>query len=71
MPSISSDQHKAKAVKYFDYMDVNKNGSIEPGEWVKGRSVKPVFETAKIDISKPLTKDQFIDGYVKAKTASK
>ena len=50
-------------------MDVNKSGSIEPEEWIKGRSMKPVFETAKVDISKPLTKDQFIDGYVKGKTA--
>ena len=51
-------------------MDVNKSGSIEPEEWIKGRSMKPVFETAKVDITKPLTKDQFIDGYVKGKTAS-
>ena len=69
-PSISTDQHKAKALSYFNYMDVNKSGSIEPDEWIKGRSVKPVLEKAKVDISKPLSKDQFIDGYVKGKTAS-
>jgi hypothetical protein len=51
-------------------MDANKNGSIEPEEWIKGRSVKPVFENAKVDISKSLSKDQFIDGYVKGKSAS-
>ena len=70
LPTVSTDEHKAKAVKYFDYMDADKSGSIEPAEWIKGRSVKPVFEAAKVDISKPLTKDQFIAGYSKGKAAS-
>jgi Ca2+-binding EF-hand superfamily protein len=69
-PSTSTDKHKAKALSYFNYMDVNKSGSIEPQEWIKGRSVKPVFETAKVDVSKPLTKELFIAGYVKGKSAS-
>jgi hypothetical protein len=70
LPTVSTDEHKAKAVKYFDYMDADKSGSIEPAEWIKGRSVKPVFEAAKVDITKPLTKDQFIAGYAKGKAAS-
>ena len=68
--SASTDKHKAKAVTWFDYIDANKSGSIEPEEWlIKGRRVKRDFDSAKIDVSKPLSKDQFIDGYVKAKTA--
>jgi len=61
-------------VKYFDYMDItkgNKNGTIEPEEWANGGSrIRPVVEKGGADLSKPLSKDQLVEAYIKGKAAS-
>lgn len=65
-----TDSLSAKlAARYFKLMDSNKNGSVDPEEWEKSQRIKPMFEKAGIDISQPLSEDEFIAGYVKAKDA--
>lgn len=55
---------------YFEYMDQNKNGAMDPDEWSISRRIKPMFEQAGIDISRPMSQREFIAHYKKAKAAA-
>ena len=56
----------AKAREYFGILDADKSGRVEPGEWAISRRLKPMFERAGVDLSEPLTAEQFTAGYLTA-----
>lgn len=50
---------------FFTYMDRNKNGKLDPDEWGVSQRIKPAFQRAKVDISKPMDEKTFYVEYVK------
>jgi hypothetical protein len=53
-----------EAKRSFGLLDANKNGSIEPEEWAPSRRIRGMFEQAKVDLSEPMTSDEFVRNYV-------
>lgn len=47
-------------------MDANHDGTMTADEWEKSKTVRPKFESAKIDISKPMNGDAFARNYLVA-----
>lgn len=55
---------RLKDIKYIiGALDKNKNGLVDPDEWAISRRIKPAFEKAKVDISKPMNEATFIVNY--------
>jgi len=54
----------AIAAGRFKLLDKNRNETLEPEEWALSRMIRAQFETAKIDITVPMTKDDFIQHFV-------
>lgn len=50
---------------YFTYMDRNKDGKLDPAEWNVSQRIKPAFEKANVDLSKPMSEKEFYVAYVK------
>lgn len=65
-PAAESPEAKT-AQTIFQALDRNKNQSIEPEEISLSRAVRPMFEAAGIDLSKAMTRDQFVQNYIAAK----
>jgi Ca2+-binding EF-hand superfamily protein len=57
-PSASGGSERANTA--FDALDVNKDGSITPDEWGRSRTMRPRFEAAGIDLTKPTPKATFV-----------
>ncbi len=64
-PVVVSTADAAKATRDFDLLDKDKSGTITETEWTVSRRLKPLFEKGGIDLAKPMTKDDFIQGYVR------
>lgn len=47
----------------FKRLDADKSGLVEPAEWGVSKRLKPRFEGAKVDLSKPLSRRDFIRTY--------
>ncbi|MCA9080581.1 MAG: hypothetical protein KDA58_08475, partial [Planctomycetaceae bacterium] len=60
----SSVQAK-RAIYFFTQLDKNKNGTVEPDEWAISKTLKPQFEKGGVDLSKPLSEDEFIAHFVR------
>ncbi|MBA4032775.1 MAG: hypothetical protein C0478_18055 [Planctomyces sp.] len=63
----AADPILVEANGYFDRLDTNKNGVVDPDEWSVSKRLKPLFEKAGVDLSKPLNKEDFAAGYRKTK----
>lgn len=63
----AADPILVEANGYFDRLDTNKNGVVDPDEWSVSKRLKPLFEKASVDLSKPLNKEEFAVGYRKTK----
>lgn len=67
-PSGPSEEYITQVKYYFEIMDKqkgNKNGKLDPPEWNASKRIKPAFEKAGIDISKPMDEKTFIMHYSK------
>lgn len=73
-----SEEYLKQVRYYFYYMDGqgekyngdpnpagNKNGVLDPSEWNASKRIKPAFEKAGIDITKPMDEKTFIVHYGK------
>ncbi len=49
----------------FRLLDRNRDGNLEEDEWARARTTKPLFEKAGIDLSKPMSKNDFLANYVR------
>jgi len=61
----------ARAAGTFRLLDKNRNETLEPEEWAPSRIVRTQFETAKIDITVPMTRDDFIQHFVELNPSKK
>lgn len=50
----------------FTWLDVNKNGMLEPDELRRSRTVRPAFERAGLSLTDSYTKEKFIPAYTQA-----
>jgi hypothetical protein len=58
-----------KATRAFELLDKDKSGTVVGAEWSESRRLKPLFEKGGYDLTKPLTKDEFTQGYVRTGAA--
>lgn len=65
--SSGEDAIAVEAKGYFDRLDTNKNGSVDPDEWSVSKRLKPLFEKAGADLTKSLTLEEFTVSYRKTK----
>lgn len=65
-PVTVSAADALKATRAFDLLDKDKSGTVVGVEWSESRRLKPLFEKAGYDLAKPMNKDEFIQGFVRA-----
>lgn len=58
-------QNEKKGGEYFGYMDKNRNGRIDPEEWAASRKIRPWFQKEGIDVSRAMSRDEFVRHFVK------
>lgn len=63
----STDPLTNSANYFFKLVDRNKDSTVSPEEWKKSRSVRRMFEGANIDLSVPMSQEQFLKHYVAIK----
>jgi hypothetical protein len=49
----------------FAALDSDGDGSVSTEEWARSRQLKPLFEAAGVDLSQPMSADQFVMNYVR------
>jgi len=54
----------AQGLRMFKLLDRDKSGNVTTEEWERSRKLKPQFENAGIDLTKPLAQDSFVSLYV-------
>ena len=54
-----------KATRAFELLDKDKSGTVVGAEWAESKRLKPLFEKGGYDLAKPMTKDEFTQGYVR------
>jgi hypothetical protein len=59
----------ARAEMTFNMLDRNRDGSVNPDEFSRSRTIRPMFERASIDVSKSMTKADFIANFTKVNAA--
>ena len=63
--NVDMDSPEARQARsMFRLMDRDRSGNITAEEWERSRRIKPMFESAGIDLSKPMTVDVFVGQYV-------
>ncbi len=60
------DPTTERATRTFDSLDLDKDGSISPEEWGRSRTMRPRFEAAGVDVTKPTPKALFLEQFAKA-----
>jgi len=66
--SGGGDRFQVAAERAFRGLDRNKNDSVEPEEFQRSRSTRPLFEKGGVDISQVMSKDGFIAHYVRLRS---
>ena len=64
--STASSPSGKLALRYWPLLDRDKSGNIEGKEWDRSKRLRPMFEKAGADLSKPMSKDEFVAMYIKA-----
>jgi len=57
-----------QARNFFGLLDSDHDGNVSSSEWNSSRQLKPLFEKAGIDLSSPMSEDQFVSHYVRIKS---
>jgi Ca2+-binding EF-hand superfamily protein len=65
----NANEPQGRAERAFSFMDQNRDDAISEDEWKRSLTVKPLFERAKIEVSFPMKKVEFISKYVQASAA--
>lgn len=52
------------AASRFQLLDSNRNGTIDPEEWLRSTNMRAQFEKAGIDLASPMSKDDFIKHFI-------
>ncbi|MBX3449053.1 MAG: hypothetical protein KF777_05795 [Planctomycetaceae bacterium] len=56
----------ARTRSAFQSLDVNRDGQIDPDEWKRSRSLRPLFEKIGFDLTTPVKLEAFAEGYARA-----
>lgn len=56
----------ARTRSAFQSLDVNRDGQIDPDEWKRSRSLRPLFEKIGFDLTTPVKLEAFAEGYSRA-----
>ncbi|WP_231739972.1 EF-hand domain-containing protein [Thalassoglobus polymorphus] len=65
-PSVDMNTAAARrGESMFRLLDRNRDGQLEEEEWARARTTKPLFEKAGVDLSKPMSKNDFLANYVR------
>lgn len=67
-PVSVSAEDALKATRAFDLLDKDKSGTVVGAEWGESKRLKPLFEKGGFDLTKPMNKDEFTQGYVRVGT---
>ncbi len=70
-PAAAESPETRMANTYFRYMDRDGDAAISPEEWERSRRIRPMFEKAGIDLSKSMSKEAFVQNYVRAAATAK
>ncbi len=54
-----------RGASMFRLLDRDKDGKIAAEEWSRARTTKPLFEQGGLDLSKPMSKNDFLANYVR------
>lgn len=54
-----------RAESMFRLLDKDRNESLTSEEWNRSRTIKPLFEKGGIDISQPMSKNDFLSNYIR------
>ncbi len=49
----------------FRLLDRDRDGKLATTEWDRARTLKPMFEKGGVDLSKPMTKNDFLANYIR------
>lgn len=49
----------------FRLLDRDRDGKLATSEWGRARTLKPLFEKGGVDLSKPMTKNDFLANYIR------
>tara|TARA_R110002095_G_scaffold173591_2_gene150960 strand:- start:2379 stop:3530 length:1152 start_codon:yes stop_codon:yes gene_type:complete len=63
----ASDPIASQAGYFFKLVDRDKDSTVSPEEWKKSRSMRRMFEGANIDLTQPMSQEQFISHYLAIK----
>ena len=61
----AEDDGRSTAEKRFSMLDADKDGTLSEDELRSSRLIRAQFENANISTSQPMSKDQFIENFVK------
>lgn len=54
-----------RAESMFRLLDRNRDDQLADDEWQRARTIKPLFEQGGIDLSKPMSKNDFLENYIR------
>jgi len=66
--STSKDPATQRAEWAFTQMDQNRNDQIDQDEWTRSRTVRQAVEKAKLTVSTPLSRSDFVELFRKSST---
>lgn len=58
--SEQQDPAVRRAEYYFQSLDRNRDGVLTPDEWANSQRLRPMFEAAGIDLSRPMSLEEFV-----------
>jgi len=70
-PEEDAAIHEAAAKNYFDRLDANGDHLLTDDEFMKSRSVRPLFEKDGVNLKEPMTQEQFTSTYVRLMMAKR
>lgn len=59
-----------RAEAMFRLLDRDRDGVVTPEEWDRSSRLKPMFESAGVDLTEPMTREMFITHYVRISPGS-
>ncbi|MBX3440807.1 MAG: hypothetical protein KF774_00270 [Planctomyces sp.] len=60
-----SSPQARQATRSFNLLDRDGDGTVSAEEWRAATNLRPLFEKAGVDLSEPMSRDQFVSHYVR------
>jgi hypothetical protein len=59
-----------RAESLFRIMDRNRDGTLDSAEWMSSNRLRPQFEAAGVDLKQPMSRDVFVQHYLKLNSSN-